>query len=315
MHLGKEMKSISSPIISAHPFITSVILNSNRRDDTLACLRSLAESTYERLSVMVLDNASTDGSVEAIRAEFPEVQIVPLSENKGYAGNNNVGISLALEQGADWVLVLNEDTLLAPNCIEHLVAAGESDPRVGIVGPMVYHADEPNVIQSAGGIFDVYWRPKHVEQNEPDVGQFANTRSVGWISGCALMIRRETVENIGLLDERFFYYWEETEWCFRAQKHGWQILHVPQAKLWHKGVQRDYRPSPAVTYYNTRNRLLFLSKHRASLLPWLVAWFEILRPLASWSLRPKWRSMREHRRASWRGVMDFFHRRWGAVRL
>ena len=297
------------------PLVIAVILNTNRRDDTLACLRSLAESTYDNLAVMVLDNASTDGSVEAIRTEFPDVQIVPLSENKGYAGNNNVGIRLALEQGADWVFVLNEDTLLAPDCVERLMEAGESDPRVGIVGPMVYHADEPDVIQSAGGLFDRYWRPKHAGQNEPDTGQFSTVRSVEWVTGCALMIRRETVEDIGLLDERFFYYWEETEWCFRAGKHGWRILHVPQARLWHKGVQRDYKPSPAVTYYNTRNRLLFLAKHHAPLTAWLVAWFEVLRPLASWTIRPKWEHMRQHRRASMHGLRDFFRGRWGAARL
>ena len=295
------------------PQVAVVILNTNRRNDTLACLESLNRSTYENLAITVLDNASTDGSVEAIRAQFPQVQVVPLSENKGYAGNNNVGIRLAVAQGADWVFVLNEDTLLAPDCIEQLVAAGTSHPQIGIVGPMVYHADEPDVIQSAGGLLDAAWRPKHAGQNEPDTGQFPEIRPVDWISGCALMIRRETIEDIGLLDERFFYYWEETEWCFRAKKHGWQILHVPQAKLWHKGVQRDYKPSPTVTYYNTRNRLLFLAKHRAPLNAWLAAWLDILRPLLSWSLRPKWRHMKAHRDASWQALVDFFHKRWGAT--
>ena len=93
----------------------------------------------------------------AIRADFPEVQIIELVENLGYAGNNNVGIEAAVAQGADWVLVLNEDTILDPECLAHLVQVGESDERIGIVGPMVYHHDEPNIIQSAGGYLGRYW--------------------------------------------------------------------------------------------------------------------------------------------------------------
>ena len=133
------------------PTVTAVILNTNRREDTLACLTSLGRSAYPNLSVIVLDNASNDGSVEAIHTHFPTVQVVPLTTNTGYAGNNNVGIEIALKQQVAWVLVLNEDTILDPACIATLVAAGESDPRIGMVGPTVYHHDEPNIIQSAGG--------------------------------------------------------------------------------------------------------------------------------------------------------------------
>lgn len=295
------------------PNITVVILNTNRREDTLACLASLRRSQYPNVYLIVLDNASTDGSPEAIRAQFPEVQLLSLTDNRGYAGNNNVGVRAALERGADWVLVLNEDTLLDPDCLGALVEQAESDTRIGIVGPLVYHANEPGVVQSAGGRLGRFWLAEHIGQNETDMGQFTGPRDVEWVSGCAIMLRRAVLEQIGLLDERFFYYWEETEWCLRARRAGWRIVHVPAAKLWHKGVQRDYRPGPSITYYGTRNQFLLLAKHHAPLHVWFYAWTQTLRTLVSWSFRPRWRSMRPHRDAMWRGLRDFLAQRWGKM--
>jgi GT2 family glycosyltransferase len=295
----------------ALPLVVTVILNTNRRADTLDCLAALAHSEYANQRVIVLDNASTDGSVAAIRAAFPGVQIIELTSNRGYAGNNNVGIQAALEQGADWVFVLNEDTILAPDCIGKLVAAAAPDPQVGIVGPLVYHHDEPNVVQSAGGQLTSSWEARHIGQNELDRGQFVQPVAVDWISGCAILVRRQLIEQVGMLDERFFYYWEEAEWCLRARRHGWRVVHVPQAKLWHKGVQRNYAPKASVSYYNTRNRLLVLHKHQAPLLIWLCTWAQLLRTLMSLSMRPRWRNKRDHRNAMGRGMVDFLRRRWG----
>jgi len=295
------------------PYIISIILNTNRRADTLECLASLTQSTYRHHKVIVLDNHSTDGSVHAIRTAFPSVEIIELEKNLGYAGNNNVGIIAALAQDADWVFVLNEDTVLAPDCLAQLVAIGESDPRIGIVGPMVYHHDEPTVIQSAGGLLGRYWNSLHIAKDEPDQGQIDEPRAVDWISGCAILVRRAVIDQVGMIDERFFYYWEETEWCVRAGRADWRIMHVPQAKLWHKGVQRDYRPKPSVTYYSTRNRLLMLAKHHAPAIVWMHAWGQILRTLTSWSVKPKWRAMREHRNAMWHGMVDFLRQQWGQM--
>jgi GT2 family glycosyltransferase len=297
------------------PLIVTVILNTNRREDTLACLRSLQKNTYPNQCVIVLDNASNDGSVEVIETEFPAVQVLPLTNNLGYAGNNNVGIDAAMDMGADWVFVLNEDTTLAPDCLEQMIAAAQSQPKAGIIGPLVYHFDEPTVIQSAGGSLDGRWRSKHIGQNEPDRGQYTSVQAVDWISGCAILVRREVIEQVGGLDERFFYYWEETDWCRRAAEAGWVILLAPQAQLWHKGVQRNYEPPPNVTYYATRNRLLFLRKHAAPAVVWGAVLFDNIRTLASWTVRPKWRAMHAHRDAMWQGLRDFFGSHWGMRRV
>lgn len=293
------------------PLVFSIILNTNRRDDTLACLESLQNSTYINHRILVLDNASKDGSVDAIQTEYPNVEIIKLTENLGYAGNNNVGISAAINAGADWVFVLNEDTILAKDCLAQLVSVGKINPKIGILGPMVYHHDEPDVIQSAGGSLSATWESIHVGQNTLDQGQYSNPRTVDWISGCAILVRKEVIQEVGMLDERFFYYWEETEWCIRTSRAGWEIWHIPQAKLWHKGVQRNYQPSPNITYYSTRNRLLMMKKHNAPAQIWMQTWVTNIRTLISWSIRPKWREMRAHRDAMWQGISDFLHNRWG----
>jgi GT2 family glycosyltransferase len=295
----------------SQPQVFTIILNTNRRNDTLACLASLKESTFKNNTIIVLDNHSTDGSVEAIRSCFPAVQIIELKENLGYAGNNNVGIKAALEQHADWVLVLNEDTILAPDCLEKLVELGESDQRIGMVGPMVYHYDEPDVIQSAGGKISRFWEATHQGQNETDRGQFAESRPVDWLTGCSIMARRATIEQAGMFDERFFIYAEEEEWCLRARRAGWLLVHVPQAKLWHKGVKRDYCPKPSVLYYMTRNHFLILAKHHAPLSVWIIRWGQTVRTMTSWTVRPKWRHKRAYRDAMWRGMLDFTRGHWG----
>lgn len=293
------------------PFVVCIILNTNRRDDTLECLDSLSKNNYSNFKTLVLDNHSTDGSVEAIQNRFPEVQIIPIGENRGYAGNNNVGIQAALGQQADWVFILNEDTILDPECLALLMEEATKNAQIGIVGPMVYHHDEPNIIQSAGGLLGPHWQSIHLGKDEKDTGQWQKPHEVEWISGCAIMVRRQLIEQVGMIDERFFYYWEETEWCIRARKAGWRIVHVPVAQIWHKGVQRNYTPPPSLMYYSTRNRLLTLKKHKAPISVISRAWFEILRTLVSWSVKPKWRSMRIHRDAMLQGSIDFLRRRWG----
>ena len=305
---------IKNSDVAREPLVITVILNTNRCADTLAAIDSMQKNTYSNHQILVLDNASTDGSVEAIHQSYPSVPIVNLEKNLGYAGNNNVGIEIALNQKADWIFLLNEDTVVAEDCLELLIKTAQMDDRVGVLGPMVYHFDEKNVIQSAGGRIDELWQSWHLGQNETDKGQFSEPHAVDWISGCAILIRREVFEQVGALDQRFFYYWEETELCVRAQRNGWKILQVPQAKIWHKGVQRNYRPGPKITYFNTRNHLMAMSKHHAPLKAWAFTFFQIGRTIITWTIKPKYSSFHEHRSAILQGVTDFFRHRWGPRR-
>jgi GT2 family glycosyltransferase len=295
------------------PLLFVIVLSNNRPDDTLACMESLHQSDYPNMKIILLDNLSTDDSVDVVHRTYPDVEIIYLKENLGYAGNNNIGIKAAIDHGAEWVLVLNDDTILDPLCLSTLIKVGESDKNIGILGPMVYHYDEPQVIQSAGGVLGKYWLATHLGKDETDSGQFEKVHKVEWISGCAILVRRTLIEQVGMLDPKYFLYWEETEWCIRAGKAGWQIYHVPQAKLWHKGVQRAYQPKPYITYYVTRNRLFTLARHKAPLNARLIAFIQIFRTLLSWSIRPKWVSKREHRDAMWKGFKDYLRNHYGPM--
>jgi GT2 family glycosyltransferase len=295
------------------PLVYTVILHDSRLNDTIACLESLIQSDYKSNKIILLDIYSTDSSASVLKQKYPEVQIHQLPANLGYAGNNNAGIKIALEQGADWVFILNNDTVLASSSLSSMIEAGECDPAVGIVGPMVYHFKDPETIQSAGGILGKNWETLHQGMNEYDRGQFGTVREVDWISGCAILARRGLIDQVGGFDPEYFLYWEEAEWCIRARRAGWKVLHVPQAKLWHKGVQQDYQPRPYVTYYMTRNYLFTLSKHRAPLKIRLTSLIIVFQTLLSWSLRPRWRHKREHRNAMWWGLIDFLNRRQGPM--
>ncbi len=289
---------------AAMPRVVVVILTHNGWANTEACLESLAQLTYENYEIVVVDSGSTDRTVARVREQFPRVAVIDLGANLGYAEGNNVGMRWALAHDADYVLVLNNDVALAADCLTQLVQAAEAEPRAALVGPLVYHFNEPRVIQSAGGTRTAAWHLYHRGQNEEDAGQYASLEPVDWLTGCAILAKREFLETVGFLDPEYFLYQEDVDWCLRAREAGYKVLWVPQAHLWHKGVQRDYAPGAHVTYYMFRNYLLLLKKHHADWRVLARAWLSELRTLASWSLRPRGRGARAHRDALARALYD-----------
>jgi len=297
------------------PSVTIIVLNYNNCEDTLDCLRSLQHLTYPSIQVLVIDNGSSDGSVEAIQTQFPEMTLVATGENLGFTGGNNVGIQRALEAGADYILLLNNDTIVAPDMVDVMVAAMQTDPAIGVAGPMIYYYDQPDIIWSAGGAID--WKhgtTRMIGIGEDDKGQFGlATHEVDFVTGCALLTRREAWETVGLLDEKFFMYYEETDWCVRARRAGFKIVQVPLAMMWHKISIEERATSPRTFYYMTRNRLLFLRHSGASLRTWLYTLAEYTRTFASWSLRPKWQDRRHLRRVMLRAIRDFSFGNFGQM--
>jgi GT2 family glycosyltransferase len=296
------------------PRVAVIVLNWNGGQDTLDCLASLRQMDYPCFDVLVVDNSSTDGSIEAIRESFPEVSLIETGANLGFTGGNNVGMRHALDRGVDYVLLLNNDTEVAVDLLTCLVDAVEAEPGVGVAGPLIYYYDQPAIVWSAGGAVDRRrGQTRMVGLGEPDSGQYGSTpREVDFVSGCALLTRRSVLEQIGLLDERFFAYYEEVEWCLRARRAGYRIINVPGAKVWHKISPKQRASSPMVHYYMTRNRLLFLS---SAGLGWR-AWFQALvlddlRTLLSWTLKRKWRHKRPCRQATLRAIADAGRCRWG----
>ncbi len=299
------------------PKVATIVLNWNQSGLTLACLASLVRVDYAEHAITVVDNGSTDGSVAAFREQYPLLTVLENAENLGYTGGNNVGLRHALNSNADYLLVLNNDTEVAPDLIRLLVDAAEADPSVGMVGPTIYYCSRPDTVWSAGGMID--WRNGRtamVGLNERDAGQFGGVpREVDFITGCAMLVRRSVLESVGLLDDRFFAYYEDTEWCVRTRRAGFKIIHVPAAKVWHKISPETQMDSPTVRYYMARNRLLFMRLGGASFGAWIRALaLDYFRPLISWSVRPKWRGRRGRRRVTVLAMNDALHGRWGRCR-
>lgn len=299
------------------PAVAIVVLNWNGWHDTLPCLESLHAVRYPNVRVIVVDNGSTDESIAMIRGAHPEATLIETGANLGFADGNNIGIQRALDSGADYVLLLNNDTVVAPDFLGHLVDAVEATPDVHVAGPMVYYFDAPERIWSAGGAVD--WARGDTAMlglGETDHGQFGDApRRVDFVTGCALLASRQAWERVGLLDGRFFMYFEETEWCVRAARAGMGVVQVPLAKVWHKIPLQAREDSPRVHYYMTRNRLLFLRRSGAGALTWARVGFAYVRTLASWSLRPRWRHKRAQRDIMLRAITDFLRGRFGRAAL
>jgi GT2 family glycosyltransferase len=218
------------------PRVAVIVLTWNGRDLTMECLDSLRPSASAAVELVVVDNASSDGSVAAIRERFGEaVTLIENDANVGFARGNNVGIEYALMRGARYILLLNNDTAVAPDLIERLVAPLEADEAVGITTPKILFYTPPDRIWFAGGeVHLARGTARHIGIRETDRGQYDVERDTGYATGCALMARREVYERVGMLDPTYVAYFEDTDFCMRARQAGWRIRYTPTARVWHK---------------------------------------------------------------------------------
>ena len=298
------------------PAVAIVILTYNQRELALECLDHLAGLEYpaDRLEIIVVDNNSNDGTPQAIKERYRTLSVLETGENLGYAGGNNVGLQHALEKGADYVLLLNQDAVVAPDMLPALLAVAEQEPRVGFLGPKVYHLEEPQHLQSAGIMLDSCLRPHLRGEGELDRGQFEFVAECDALPGCTLFTSRTVIEQIGMLDPRFFMYHEEIDWCLRAKAAGFRNLYVPAARAWHPKPQSRGDNLAFTAYYMTRNHYLLLSKHGAGLLAVAQITRKNLIWLLNWTLNPKWRYVRKKRDALFKGLVDAALRRYGRQR-
>jgi GT2 family glycosyltransferase len=295
------------------PHVTFSILNWNQKDLTCECLTSLAELDYPNYGIVIVDNGSRNEEAAVIRQSFPSAIVLENETNLGFAEGNNVAIRYALEQGTDYVFLLNNDTEVDPQMLKRLVEVAERDDHIGIVGPKINYFSEPETIWSAGGILDSQRMPILLGVDEPDNGQHDTLKEVDWVTGCALLIKSSLVEQIGLIDARFFIYFEENDWCYRAKRAGFKVFYVPEALMWHKIQPRHQALSPRHVYLMTRNRLLFLRNTGAGILRIAYAvTTENLRTVFAWTVRPRHRDKRSMRQFVLRGIRDFVAGRWGA---
>jgi GT2 family glycosyltransferase len=283
-----------------------VILNWNALEDTAACLRSVQAWETAPLPVRpalwVVDNGSRPPGIEPVRREFPEVHVLASPVNRGFAGGSNLGIEAALAGGSDAVLLLNNDAAVDAASVAALLATLGSDPRIGIVGPTLWHRGR---CVSAGGRDIARHRVTHLQVREPPVALL----EVDYVSGTVALVRRQVFEAVGLLDEAYFFGGEMADLCHRARRHGLRSVTDPRARAVHDLDRSSRERRTLHLYYIVRNRFLFVRKHyprrRAWLVPLWTGWAALT------ALVALGRGDRRRARAAALGALDGVRGRFG----
>jgi len=240
-----------------------IVLNWNNYPDTLACLASLQEMMSPPHRVLIVDNGSSDDSEKIIRSHYPDLDFLQTGRNLGYAGGNNVGIRYALAQGADYVCILNNDVTVEPDFLGHLLSAIQHQPAVGIVTPLIAEKMDAGRVWALGSAVDRRTAIVSRQHAGEPVSSWRQRGSfdVDIASGAAMVAKRDVFERVGLLDESYFLYYEEVDWCLTARKAGYRILCVPSSVVWHQVSAALGTTSPIIDYYMLRNHLRFIGRH------------------------------------------------------
>jgi len=250
------------------PKVSIVILHFDNIRILTECLKSCQNIAYPNYEIIIVQNGlKSKLNLNSMRRISERVsEIISLPENIGYARANNRGIKKALEHEADYVLLLNDDTVVSVPFLNVLIKEAEKSLDAGMLGPGIYYFDEPEKIWFAGAFFD--WKTAMISTSIAE--QFNKTKAgepfeSDYITGCALLVKRKVIENIGLLDERFFLYWEDVDWGLRAKKIGYKNIIVPNAHIWHKvSVSIGGPASSLKAYHKTRSHLFFAKMHTPS---------------------------------------------------
>lgn len=285
-----------------------LILNWNGWQDTVECVESCYKLTYPDYRIIIVDNGSTDDSESILKASFPDIELLQSGANLGFSGGNNVGIRYALEHGADYIWLLNNDAVVAPDSLSELLKVAESDVRIGITGSKLYYYSDPNRIAFAGG----FWKesplyPLHRGVDETDHRQYDVVEDVDFITGCSLLIKSTIISDVGEMCPDFFLYWEDIDWNASASECGWRTVYVPSSCVWHKVSASTNALQGMKTYYSVRNRLLFLKRHRRSLL--LSAFFRAVMICLRYALKGQIRTAMLY----FKGLKDFALGRFGQM--
>jgi GT2 family glycosyltransferase len=251
---------------AAGPAWHAIVLSWNGRDDTLRCLESLTRVEHADLAIICVDNGSTDGSQQAVRERFPNVLLIEAGVNLGYSAGNNLGIRHALEHGARWVMLVNNDASVAPDVVEGFARAAREHPRAGILAGKVYFADRPRTIWFAGQrvreLLGYSGRPRGY--GRPDGPRYSRVGLTGRAVGALMAVSREAIEAVGMLDEELFAYVEDVDWALRVRRAGLEVVFAPSARAWHS-VSASTGGETASThtlYYGVRNTVTVLERRR-----------------------------------------------------
>lgn len=248
------------------PEIIVLILSYNGRHLLGDCINSYLNNDYSSFRVIVIDNGSTDNTQEYIKANFPEVTVLRTEINLKYSGGFNLGLKYAFEdQGADYVVITNNDVIADRLLISSLACAARNYQESGFVIGKVYYYERPDIFQTVGKKYDeVLWNGGHIGQGEKDTGQYDKIEAREWCDDIYWLVKRELYKKTGGYDTEFAFQGEDFDWQVRAKQAGYKIIYTPHARLWHKESMTIGRTSPFKAYYDARNPLIIHMKYRSS---------------------------------------------------
>lgn len=246
------------------PRICAIVVNFNGTRLTCQCVDSLLSSHYSNLKIVIVDNGSEDRPGDLFRERYPQCEVIESKQNRGYTGGVNIGLEHGLKGDADFFLVLNNDTLIEPDMIGLLVQAADEHPNAGLISPKILYLEPRDSIWYDGGAFSLFFGvSRHTRLRQKDAQTRLEPRLVSFISGCAFLIGRHTLEQVGLMDETLFHIAEDADLSVRVRKAGYDLVYIPRARLYHVEsiATLKYFGSPVQLYLATRNILYVHKKH------------------------------------------------------
>lgn len=249
------------PLTTDQKTVAAIIVTWNKRAEVLRCLDSVLASTHPIQAIIVVDNASNDGTAEAIKEEFGAVHLIANSSNKGGSGGFYDGINVALCYHTDYLWLLDNDVIVAPNTLSQLLLVAQSEPKTGIVGSKIYFAQTPEIIWSMGARVNSWLAQISVMGDKVrDEGQYNQLVEVDYVPMCSMLLATRVVEKIGSVDPDYFVYGDDADFCTRARRAGFRVLSTPTSIAWHDVTLSSQRMSPLAMYYYTRNCIHYFLK-------------------------------------------------------
>ncbi len=268
------------------PKISIITLNYNGLKDTIECLESLKKINYPNYEVIVVDNGSGGNDAQVLEDRFGDyIHLIKNDQNYGRCGGTNIAIRYALSNpNPDYLLLLENDAVVDPEFLTEMVKVAETDPAIGRVGAKIYYYDEPDRLQFVSGKID-FWRgdvigmrgiERVLGRKKIDRGQYDSIKEVDYVVGWCALIKRKVVESIGMLDEKYFFSWEDVDYSIRTKEAGYKTVYVPKAKVWHKWRTAN-RIDGFLQYHNPRNRFRFMKQYatRWQYLSFLIYFFVV----------------------------------------
>lgn len=289
------------------PLVYIILVNYNGAKDTIECVKSLEQITYNNYRVLIIDNNSTDDSVKILKKNINSKHIIIESkENNGFSAGNNIGIKIALEDKADYVLLLNNDTVVDKRFLEPLIESFNSN--VGITIGKIYYTKEKNKIWYDGGNINFKTaKIRHFNYDKYDTKMYADEMEITFATGCCMLISSEVIKKVGMLSEDYFLYYEDTDYCCKVIKNNYKIIYNPNSIIYHSVSSSTNKISNLLQYYMIRNKLIFIKKNisnRNKLIALLYFFIELIYKIINQNINIK---------IAFRAINDYRNNRFGKV--